>query len=207
MKTKLILVLITGFLFSQNLFADSPLTSTDISKAYYADTRIVRSASETEGKLTIELMNYLYEKENPIEFKIAVINQLGWDINGKDNSVVFYGYLKEKMRFKNKSEFFKTASGEILICMAYLKALDDYFNVDEAIIYARKAKSKNMISYTINIICALIEAQKVMYSDGGEVYRLMNAVRTDQSLNRDMREGAVKIIFEYMEMYMGEGGE
>ena len=41
-------------------------------------------------------MNYLNESMHPVEFKIAVINELGWDFNGKDNSTVFYEYLKEK---------------------------------------------------------------------------------------------------------------
>ena len=85
--------------------------------------------------------------------------------------------------------------------MAYLKALDDYFDVDEAIVYAKKATGKNKNSYTTNIICALIEAQKAMGSDWSEVYNLTNNVRLNRSLNRDMKEEAVKIIFEYMDLY------
>ena len=199
MKTKFILVLITGFLFSQNLFADSPLTSTPISQAY-ADSKIVQFASETDGCLTVELMNYLYESMHPIELKIAVINELGWG-SMYNNASPFYEYLKEKDNFKNTDEFLNQASADILICMAYIKALEDYFDVDEAIIYAKAAKSKNSKSYTTNIICALIEAQNAMGSDWSQVYNLTNKVRQNQSLNRDMRDDAVKIIFEYMDLY------
>lgn len=196
MKTNIIVVLILGLITGQNLFADSPLTSTNISKAYKYSA-IVRFASKAEGKLTVKLMNYLIKSRNPIEVKIAVINALGWDFNGKTNSTVFYEYLKEKNGLKDINE----ANSDILICFAYLKALDNYFNVNDAIIYAQKAKSKNEKSYTINIICALIEAQKVLHSDWCEVYNLTNSVRMNDTLNRDMKEAAMNIIFGYMDLY------
>ena len=59
MKTNFIIILIIGLLFSQNLFADSPLTSTNISNAY-KDSEIIQLASMAEGKLSIELLNYLF---------------------------------------------------------------------------------------------------------------------------------------------------
>ncbi|TLP81337.1 hypothetical protein [Maribacter sp. ACAM166] len=200
MKTNLTLVLLTGLLFSQNLFADSPLTSTDISKAY-EDLEIVQLASKADGKLTIELMYYLNESKNPIEFKIAVIHRLGWNIDGKSNATVFFQYLKEKNNVKDIDKFLNQASGDLLICIAYLKALDNYFDLEEAIIYAKKAKLKNTKSFTISIISALIEAQKAMDSDWCKVYNLTNNVRINDSLNRDMKIQASKIIFEYMDLY------
>jgi len=195
MKTKCIIVLIAGLLITQNLFADSPITSTTISKAY-KNSKIIQIASKAKGKLTDELMDYLIDKRNPIELKMALINELGWEFNGKNNSEVFAEYLK-----KNKVKNINKASADILICFAYLKALDDYFNVEEAITYAQKAKAKNKKSYTIHIICALIEAQKAMDDNWCEVYTLTNDVRTNENLIKDMREEAVAIIFEYMDLY------
>jgi hypothetical protein len=195
MKTNFIIVLILGLSFSQNLFADSPLTSTDISKAY-KDSKIVQLASNSEGKLNDELMNYLMDSKNPIELKIALINELGWDFDGKNNSIVFYEYLK-----KNNIKDINEANADILICFAYLKALDNYFDVEEAIIYAKKAKTKNEKSYTINIVCALIEAQKAMNSDWCEVYNLTNNVRINETLVKDMKDEATNVIFEYMDLY------
>ena len=200
MKAKLALLLIAAVVLSQNLFADSPLTSTPISEAY-KDSKIVQLASTTEGRLTIELMNYLNESMHPVELKIAVINQLGWGFNGFNNAYYFYEYLQEKYNFKDTDEFLNQASADLLISLAYLQAMENYFNVDEPIIYALKARSKNNESYTINITCALIEAQKAMDSDWSEVYNLTNNVRLNRSLNRDMKEEAVKIIFEYMDLY------
>ncbi len=200
MKTKLILVLITGLLFSQTLFADSPLTSTNFSEAY-ADSKIVELASTTDGILTIELMDYLNQSMHPIELKMAVINEIGWSFNGHNNADLFIEYLQEKYGFKDKDEFLQQASADLLISMAYLKAMDNYFNVAEAVVYAKEAKSKNKESYTINIICALIEAQNAFDTDWSEVYNKTNEVRNNRSLNRDMKEDAVKIIFDYMDLY------
>ena len=200
MKTKLILVLITGLLFSQTLFADSPLTSTNFSEAY-ADSKIVELASTTDGILTIELMDYLNQSMHPIELKMAVINEIGWSFNGHNNADLFIEYLQEKYGFKDKDEFLQQASADLLISMAYLKAMDNYFNVAEAVVYAKEAKSRNKESYTINIICALIEAQNAFDTDWSEVYNKTNEVRNNRSLNRDMKEDAVKIIFDYMDLY------
>lgn len=196
MKTNFIIVLIIGLLSSQSLFADSPLTSTNFSKVY-KDSEIIQLASKTEGKLTIELMDYLSNNKNPIELKIALINALGWSFDGQNNSIMFYDYLKEK----SKLEDINQANADILICYAYLKALDNYFDVEDAIIYAKKAKSKNEKSYTINIICALIEAQKAMDTDWCEVYNLTNNVRINNTLNQDIKEDSISTIFDYMDIY------
>ncbi len=195
MKTNFIILLISGMLIGQNLFADSPLTSTDISNAY-KDSKIVQLAATTDGVLNDELMNYLFDSKNPIELKIALINKLGWNFDGKSNSKVFYEYLK-----KNNLKDINEASADILICYAYLKALDNYFDVEEAIIFAQKAKLKNNKSYTINIICAVIEAQKAMDTDWCEVYKLTNNVRLNGTLIKDMKEEAVNSIFEYTDGY------
>jgi hypothetical protein len=195
MKTNFIILLISGMLIGQNLFADSPLTSTDISNAY-KDSRIVQLAATTDGVLNDELMNYLFDSKNPIELKIALINKLGWNFDGKSNSKVFYEYLK-----KNNLKDINEASADILICYAYLKALDNYFDVEEAIIFAQKAKLKNNKSYTINIICAVIEAQKAMDTDWCEVYKLTNNVRLNGTLIKDMKEEALNSIFEYTDGY------
>ena len=98
-------------------------------------------------------------------------------------------------------QFTKKASGELIICMAYLKALGNYFEVDDAVLLAQKAKKSNPKSYTVNIICALIEAQKAMDNDWCEVYELTNRVRENKALIDDMNEVAKNEIFNYMDLY------
>lgn len=204
MKIKII-SLFAFFILSINssLLADSPLTSTWFSEAY-KNEKIMVTASEAKGILTNELMNYLNAKKNPIAVKMAIINQLSWDINGKDNATIFFNYLVLKHGYKSKEDFLKKGKDYQLLCMAYIKALDNYFDVNEAIEFAEQALVKNPKSYTFNIICALIKAQLAFDSDWCKVYSLTNDVRTNISLSNDMNEEAIKIIFEYMDLYKCE---
>lgn len=146
MKSGYILGLFTALIcFSQSLFADSPITSTAIRKAYHT-TDIVQQASLYQGLLTVELMEYLVDNQNPVEYKIALINELGWDFRGKDNAALFFEYLKEHYNFSNTEDFLLHASGDLIISLAYLKAMDNYFDVDEAIVYAKRQRKKVKIA-------------------------------------------------------------
>ena len=99
MKPRIVIALILGLLVGQNLYGDSPLTSTNFSQAYQ-DSRIIKLASKEEGKLTKKLMKYLTKKNKPIELKLAIINELGWSFDGKNNAEIFHAYLKEKRGVK-----------------------------------------------------------------------------------------------------------
>lgn len=180
--------------------ADSPITSTNFGKAY-AQVPIVKLAAETGGLLTPELMEYLYDIANPMDVKMAVINQLGWDMDGKDNAGKFYEFLKEKDGYLGLDHFMENGLDYQMLCMAYLKAMDNYFETDEALLYAGKALYGLSESYTCNIVVAIIKAQKAMDANWCDVYRLTNNVRINNSLDMDMKPEAIEIIFEYMDMY------
>src|SRR6056297_624718 len=201
MKIRFIAFVLISLVFTcKSVYADSPLTSTNISKAYQ-DLSIVIKASEAEGILTNELIEYLLNEKNPIANKIALINELGWDIDGKNNAAIFLDYLIQKQGYEDQEDFLNNGKDFELLSMAYLKALDDYFNVSKALIYAERALSKNSKSYTYNIITALIEAQIATRGDWCKVYKLTDQVRTKTSLETDMRDEAVTIIFDYMDSY------
>ena len=185
--------------FCSSLFADSPLTSTNIHLGYKNEP-IVIEALEKSG-LTENILMYLASPSNPIAIKIAVINALGWEMGGHTYSDVFFRYLQKERKYKNMDKFTKKASGELIICMAYLKALGNYFEVDDAILLAQKAKKNNPKSYTVNIVGALIEAQKAMDDDWCEVYEITNRVRENKALIDDMNEDAKNEIFNYMDLY------
>lgn len=192
-----LIILIISLLSTQFLFADSPLTSTEISKAY-KDSEIVQKATKAKGVLNDELMEYLSNDKNPIDLKIALINELGWDFYGQYNSLLFYMYLK-----KNGMKDINEASADILICYAYLMAMDDYFDVEKALSYAKKAKAKNDKSYTIQIITALIEAQRIIRNKEAwcDIYNFTNDVRENKALTIDIKQEAIDIIFKYMDGY------
>ena len=62
MKKLLILILV----ISQYAFADSPLTSTEFYKAYM-DVPLVQKALNSKGKITDEMIEYIYADTNPLE--------------------------------------------------------------------------------------------------------------------------------------------
>lgn len=182
-----------------SLLADSPLTSTGFSSAYQNEA-IVQQAGQAEGLLNLELLEYL-SGDHPIEIKMAVINQLGWSIDGKSNASIYVDYLQRLKNYKDEKELMKKGSADELLCVAYLKALDNYFKVDDALHFAELAVKKNSTSFTFRIIHAIIKAQKAMENDWCAVFKATDAVRNDSSLNGDMRVEAIAVIFEYMDLY------
>lgn len=185
--------------------ADSPLTSTNISEAY-KDLPIIIIASKSEGVLTVELIEYLLDKENPIDIKMALINELGWDIDGKNNAEIFLEHLKTNNYYDSEKDFLENGKGYELLSMAYLKALDDYFNVRKALAYAEKAIVRKPNSYTFNILKGIIEAQTFMGGPGQprdwcKLYQATDIVRLNKALEIDMNTNAIKIIFDYMDSY------
>lgn len=186
--------------FSYQASADSPLTSTEFYKAY-EKLPIIQLAGNSNGLLTKELMNYLADKDNPTDVKIAMINRLGWDTKGKTNASILINYLKSKYGFKTTAELKTGLSASDLICIAYLKSMDNYFDTKEALTFATAAQAKEPKSYTINIIQRLIKAQDYLYKSYCQVFKIVNEVRTNESITMDFNKEASDIIFEYINRY------
>lgn len=199
MKTTVFFLFSFYLLISNICLADSPITSTQFSHAYRKEAIVVK-AQKSDGKITNELMDYLIGK-NPIDLKVAVINELGWEGENRVNANIFVGYIMKSKGYLTEDELQKKAKPEELLCIAYLKAMDNYFDVSKAIVYADLALSKNVKSYTFQMITALIKAQAEMDRDWCTVYTLTNNVRNDETLKIDMKADASKIIFQYMDIY------
>ncbi len=181
------------------LLADSPLTSTDFSVAYKNES-IVKKAQAAKGILNTKLMKYLIGN-GPIAVKVAVINTLSWDMNGKNNAAIFLEYLVKTKKYSGEDDVLARASGDEILCLAYLKALDNYFDVAQAAEWSAAAVKKNPSSYTFNIINGLIQAQLNFDIDWCAVYKNTDDVRQNTGLSKDMNEEAIRIIFEYMDLY------
>jgi hypothetical protein len=194
-------IIITGIFFivlSINSRADSPITSTDFYTAY-TDVAMMNTA-KSSGKITEEISNYLLSKDNNIDLKMAVINALSWDFDGKKNAEIFTVFLKKKYEQTEKIDYDKM-SAEDLCCLGYLTAMDNYFVVDEALKILNIAKNKNQKSYTIAIITAIVEAQKAMDTDWCRVWKVCETVQDNKKLKKDMRDDAIKVIFDYVGLY------
>ena len=89
-------------------FADSPLTSTDFYRAYL-DVPIVKKAAENPNKLTKEMMEYLYDDKNPLDIRIALVNAIGWNIDGL---TTFNDYFDYCMNEREKKAFLELTNGD-----------------------------------------------------------------------------------------------
>jgi hypothetical protein len=199
---KIIYLLFSAMLLLENIevFADSPLTSSNFYKAY-ALVPIIEEASKCNGKLTDKLINYLADPIQPIDIKMALMNSLGWDIKGKTNATTFIKYLQEKRGYSSIKDLKEKSSADELISIAYLKAMDGYFDVKDALEYSNLAISKAKKSYTILLINALIYSQTFGYGNWCRKYQVMEKVRTNSGLIIDFKAEGTKIIFDYINIY------
>jgi len=181
-------------------YADSPITSTDFYKAYLDDEMVLK-ASNNNGALTQEFCEYLNDNNIDIANKLALINAISWDYDGQNNFNIYQNYLIKNVRKIKEKNFLKKCSTEQLICLAYLKAMDDYFNVDAAYLIAQTAIDKGTNSYSIHIVYGLIKAQYEFNDDWCETFKATDDVRKNNSLEIDMNADAIKIIFDYMDLY------
>ncbi len=193
------LVLLSALLCSVAASADSPVTSTPFSDAYMEDYPIVRDALES-GVMTAELAAYLADENNPVDVKMAVINALGWDFDGKMNAGLYLG-----LRYPEGPELSpEDLSGEECLVVGYLALLDDYFHPAEALPWLSRARQEMPQSFTAAVIHALCQCQIVFDESVDrwqEVWTTFEAVLEDDSLNGDMRLGAVRIIADYLALY------
>ncbi|HMQ67430.1 MAG TPA: hypothetical protein PKA90_09190 [Ignavibacteria bacterium] len=198
MKEIKALVCIIIFFSANFLFADSPLTSTPFHEKY-TDVDIVLEA-EQSGTINRKIADYLHDVNNPVDIKAAVINALGWDINGKNNAreytmIIYNSYVI--------SDDMISASTDEAFVLGYLHAMDNYQDPDYALQYLKVAQQSNSKSYTVNLIYRLVKAQKAMDTDFCKAWNQVNKVYLDDDLNIDMREEARKVIYDYMINYKG----
>jgi hypothetical protein len=200
---KKLLISFLCFCTFQTAFADSPLTYTDFYPAYL-DIPLVREASLSKGSITKEMLVYLESNNNPLDVKLAIINALGWNHKGIKNSAVFFNYVMDKKQYNTElgSDFttFKwQASKDELVCYAYLRALDNYFNINDAFAIAVEALKKHPKDFTVNMIYNLIKAQGLTsVEENCYASRLFLSLKDNTTLQMDMRKESMSYIFAYM---------
>ena len=99
---RIILLLLTVCFFSNNLMADSPLTSIEFWKAS-EDSYVLKIGKEPgKKKMDKRMFNYLMSTDVIVFDKLALINALGWEFNSKlENSKLFLDKLKKSgLRFR-----------------------------------------------------------------------------------------------------------
>lgn len=142
-----------------------------------------------------EFAIFLHNESVPIDQKAALINALGWDLNGKKNAGLYCSIIFGK---QINEEDISSVSAQDNFVIGYLKALDDYFYPYKAIPYLKESQKEMDDSYTVFIILALVRAQNADFCSS---WKYVNKVFRNKDLEKDLRKDAVKIIYDYMALY------
>jgi hypothetical protein len=201
LKNKLLLFFLLSFIYS-----DSPITSTIFYK-HFLEIEIIKGASNSK-LLEKEGCIYLSSELVPLENKLALINALSWKYpeDGKAplyNFITFSDYLSKNYNQKFDLETENLYTDHEYICLSYLRAMDDYFNMEVPYLLIQKVSddAKNTLSY--NIIKSLIETQK-MLSDMDKwcmIWKNYDSVINNKNFVRDLGDGTIKNISSYMLPY------
>lgn len=199
------IILFILFIFTINpVFADSPITSTNFYQAYL-DIQIVKEAFTSKGVMSNAMFDYIDDDSNPLDVKLAIINAIGWEHKGVKNNKIFFMYVMKKKNYQ--SEFTKNdyitfkwnATSDELICYAYMKAMDNYFDVLEAFDIAGEALSKSPDSFAVNMIYNLIKAQGISaFNEYCSSSKMFLSLKDNPKLKLDMRKESLSYVFEYM---------
>ncbi len=196
----ILLVLLVLGLAPKMTWADSPLTSTPFYKAYFETEKMVRYAKDNPI-LDKKIAKFLMKESNPLHLKAAVINAMGWDVDGKNNAEILLAYLVEKRKIGNDEQEFEKLTPHDLFCMGYTMALDNYFDVEDAASVLALAGAKMPGNFTAQFIHALVMAQIAMDVDWCDVWKLVSSVEQNKTLKREMLPAAIAIVMEYIGLY------
>ena len=183
-------------------WADSPLTSTHFADAY-SDHEMVQMANELmQNEIPTTLLNFLANKNEPVDVRLAVINKIGWNFDGTSVGEQLGQYLMGRYKAQNEKKLVKKLDAGTLAVYAYAKAMSNYFDVKAASELGHQAVKKNKNkSFSVAMASALIDAQVYLDSDWSMVYKVVADVLHDGSLHLDMRQEAIDNIMEYINLY------
>lgn len=188
-------------------WADSPLTSTspEIALTYSSD-ELPELNEASLGVLTPELAARLTSDDLDMGSKVALVNALGWSIEGKDNASVFKEALASKygdeiLRPRGRLDVNLLSTDE-LVTLGYLLALDDYFAPWDAVGYLDYALIRAPESLAVQLIRGLVHAQMALSNDWCAVWRSVEGpVENPASYVPDLKLEAVDAVAAYMGAY------
>lgn len=195
-------IILIIFLAVAPVLADSPLTSTHFASIYF-DYPIIKQAYD-DGELSTEMADFLSDTSNTPGAKAALVNGLGWDFNGKNNSEIYLEYLMEKYMEHREKELLDTLLPDELMSLAYMQALDDYFDVSSSKPIIDKALDHNPNSLTYLVIAALIKGQLSFDKDWCNIWKSFEAVLEKDEKNWDIRPKALYPIIDYLILYKSD---
>ena len=192
-------------------FADSALTSTEFYKAYL-DMPIVKAAAERPHHLSEAAKAYLFDEANPLDVKLALINAVGWEIEGLTAYKDYLNYCIQHFPKRQygiapgkrvtQQDVFKHASPEQKAVLVYLSAMNYYS--DTASVYglmeeAMQTPLTNKQSFMLPMGLVVAHTASAM-NDLGNIYPALNYY-VNSPENKDMRPKAIEIVMAYANRY------
>ena len=193
--------------------ADSPLTSTDLTPGY-ENLAIVRQL-QVNKTMNQDVVDFLLSGAS-LDQKAAVINALGWNIEGQNNGELFLQGLLRKKRMKSIQQLqLKDLTAEDKFVLGYLLAMDDYFNLSPLDAKSRQgvltATPLELLSqsafalpddFTVHFVKSLVEAQLNFSNSWCSIYLAPTEVlRLFPENRRNLNPQAVSKAMEYMNLY------
>lgn len=200
--------ILTAILFTLSwafTWADSPLTSTHFAENYNDHPMVqmaLRLSDDSDTNIPVSMLDFLADKKSPIDVRMAVINAIGWNFDGKTSGQQLLEYLSKRYKAKTADKLAKKLDAGTLAVYAYALAMSNYFEVEDAKELAHKAVKKDKSkSFSVAFITSLIDAQVYLDSDWSMVYKVVNDVLHDGSLHLDMRQEAIDSVMDYIGEY------
>ena len=103
-------------------WADSPLTSTHFAKDYNDHPMVqlaLELSNESDTNIPVSMLNFLTDTKSPVDVRLAVINAISWNFNGKTSGEQLYEYLSKRYKTKNAAQIAKKADAGTLAVYAY----------------------------------------------------------------------------------------
>ncbi|AIE72877.1 MULTISPECIES: hypothetical protein [unclassified Synechocystis] len=192
--------------------ADSPLTSTDLASAY-EDIAVVQWAQQYRLMSPI-IVDFLLG-DRPLGEKAAVINALGWNIDGSNNAEQFLVALARERRKPATHLDLGDLTPEELFMVGYLLALDDYQNLgplsaqggndlwrSNPVQLLSKAAYALPDDFTVQFVRSLVTGQAWFSASWCALYlEPANVLAKFPPGQRNLRPQAVQNAMEYLNLY------
>lgn len=186
------------------MLADSPLTSTTFSAAYQ-DLPLVAEAQKTKI-LSVEMAAFLTDQTIPLDYRLALVNALGWTFEGQHNHELFIDHLGIRYQQKGATPDALPLTAEEQLLLGYMTAMDDYFHPELGLPLVRRGARQLWQSQAAQLILAVTEAQDYIPRPKAwcQVWRMTAQALAEPGVKPDMRPEGRDLVLEYMSIYADE---
>lgn len=199
-------------MLSSIVYADSPLTSIDLTEGYEND-EMVQYAKAAGGDLDDRLLDFLLDDNNALNRRLVVVNAIGWEEGITESRTYdFLVALSDQLSMdldmltaNDPEDLQDIISGETFLCLAYMAALENHLE-SPAVLFDLIEVAYNDAqvrkSFTAMTVIGLMRAQHYMDYDWCLVYEQTEVLRQNKSsFKMDLSKEAYNNVFEYMDLY------